>query len=169
MWFSRSTVLTIVRDDLLCSPMNVLDMTDLGFLLIAAASVMLSVDAKNLLVRTVRIRVSRAIDDLLVLCGTTFGVLLLRHTVVAYLISMVVVILSAIAYVMLNAPTGRFLVDGIAVRVASVYQAWSGTTDLIFVSAASLGAVISARSGLLLAGTAASATFSGRNSVDAGL
>ena len=161
--------MTIVRDDLLGSAMNVLDMTGPGFLLIAAASVMLSVDVRNLLVRTVRIRVSRAVDNLLVLCDTAFGILLLLHTVVVFLLGTAVIILSAIAYVLLNSPTGSFLVDGIAVRVASVYQAWSGTTDLIFVSTARLGAVIGACSGLLLVGTAASAAFSGGNGVDAGL
>ena len=54
--------MTNVRDDLLCSAINVLDMAGAGFLLIAAASVMLSVDTGHHLVRTVRIRVSRAVD-----------------------------------------------------------------------------------------------------------
>lgn len=107
MWYSRSTVLTNVRDDLLCSAINVLDMAGAGFLLIAAASVMLSVDTGHHLVRTVRIRVSRAVD-LLVLCGTAF---VLLQTVVAFPISVAVVFLNDTAHVFFNALQGRCLFD----------------------------------------------------------
>jgi hypothetical protein len=120
MWYSRSIVSADIRDDFLptTDTMNVLDMTGSGFWLIAAASVMLIVDSRSLLVRTVRVRLSRS---------RTVDLLVLLHTVVALLVTMTVVILINPVYVFFNALQGRFLVnpancllDGFAARVASV-------------------------------------------------
>jgi hypothetical protein len=123
MWFSRSIVLADIRDDFLptTDTMNVLDMTGSVFWLIAAASVTLRVDRTSLLVRTVRVRLSRSrAVDLLVLGATAFGLL---HTVVALL----VVVLIDPAYVFFDALQDRFLVnpadcllDRFAARVACV-------------------------------------------------